>query len=381
MAFPREFELALACCRRPLGPAAEAELRRRAQGVDWPFFLRVVERHRIEGLAHDALTRAAIPLPGAAAASLAAAAQGIVRENLFYAAEARRLHERFDRAGLGHLFVKGVTLNILAYGSLALKRSCDIDLLVAPGDYDAACTLLEEAGYACYRPHAATPRAEVLRYAAAVKDSIWRNEARAITLELHQRLTANPLLLPGVGPASPRQWVEVAPGLCLPTLAREELFAYLCAHGAATAWSRLKWPADLAALLSREDAEGVEGLYRSARRLGAGRAADQALLLVRRLFGLSLPPALERELEGSAVNRMLVRAATKTMVQGGAAAELAGQPFGHARINASMFFLQRGWRYKYAELRQKLRASLAVGRVGSPSVLSPLSRMLGRLGR
>jgi hypothetical protein len=380
MAFPPEFELALACCRRPLTPAHEAEVRGRAERIDWPFFLKVAARHRIEGLAHDALTRSGVAMPAPAAASLLSAAQGIARENLFYAAEAHRLHERFERAGVGHLFVKGVTLNMLAYGSLALKRSCDIDLLVDPTDYDAACTLLEEAGYACVVPERGS-RDEILRYAAAAKDSVWRNEVKSITLELHQRLTANPLLLRGVGPSSQAQWVEVAPGLALPTLAREPLFAYLCAHGAATAWSRLKWSADLAALLAGENQEGIESLYRSAGRLGAGRAADQALLLLQRLFGLALPPALERELSGGLANRMLVRAAMKTMVRGGAATELDGQAWGHASINLSMLFLHPGWRYKYAEVRQKLRSSLAVGRAGPRSTLRPLARVLQRLGR
>lgn len=48
---------------------------------------------------------------------------------------------------------------------------------------------------------------------------------------------------------SARQLVEVACGIELPTLARDEPSAHLCVHGASSAWFRLKWITDLAALI------------------------------------------------------------------------------------------------------------------------------------
>jgi hypothetical protein len=48
------------------------------------------------------------------------------------------------------------------------------------------------------------------------------------------------------------QWFELAPGVAVPTLATDALFAYICGHGAAHLWARLRWRADVAALLARE---------------------------------------------------------------------------------------------------------------------------------
>jgi len=77
----------------------------------------------------------------------------------------------------------------------------------------------------------------------------------------------------------------VAPGIRLPTLARDEQFAYLCVHGASSAWFRLKWISDLAGVLHGQSGEMIERLFERSQALGAERAAGQALLLADRLFG------------------------------------------------------------------------------------------------
>jgi hypothetical protein len=354
VAFPPEFDLLVACCRRPL---ALDPVRRGAVGIDWDFFLRVAERHRVDGLAFDALRRAEVALPPEISARLAAAAAVIARDNLFQAAEALRLAAALAAAGVDHLFIKGLTLNALAYRSLALKRAVDIDILVDPDSYDAALDVMEAAGYRCIHPEGAG-RAEILLYAETVKDSGWRSPA-GIIVELHKRLTANPVLLPTLSVRSPRQIVEIAPGIRLPTLARDELVAYLMVHGGLTAWSRLKWPADLAALLADADEAEVERLYLHATALAPGRSAAQALLVCSRLFGTALSPALAERLRADPLARYLEKAALKTMVQGGAATELHDQRLGTARLNLSILFLHRGWRYKAAELRRKLRRAPA----------------------
>src|SRR5206468_9642745 len=98
-------------------------------------------------------------------------------------------------------------------------------------------------------------------------------------LELHTSLVDSPAMLGGVSVASPLQQVAIAPGIVLPTLATDELFAYLVVHGATHAWSRIKWLADVAALLSGLPEKEIEPLYRRSLALGAGRSGGQALLL------------------------------------------------------------------------------------------------------
>jgi hypothetical protein len=341
-------------------------VRAAAAKVDWERLLPVAARHRVEGLVWDGLTRAGVEAPDAVARPLAAVASLTARENLQFAAEAARLGRAFDAAGLPFLVLKGVTLNMLAYGTLALKRSADVDVSVEPSRYADAVRLMAETGYACVGPAPGASVEDLLAGLSRNKHSIW--ERGAIWVELHAALVDSPLLLPGISAASERQAVPIAPGLSLPTLAREPLFAYLCVHGASHGWSRLKWLADVAALLKDETPEGVEDLYRRSVTLGAGRSAAQALILCADLLGLALPPALERELRASRANRLLVRAAMRSMLSGGGEVELDRLALGTLPIHFSHFLLLPGWRYKAAELKRKLAgpADTAPGLLAAP---------------
>lgn len=374
MLFPPEFELAVACCRWPPSPRRDAAVRRAAGGVDWGHFLKVVARHRVEGLVHDSLGRAGIAPPPAVAEPLAAAARGIARENLVFAAEARRLARAMEAAGIPVLFLKGVTLNLLAYGTLAIKKAADLDLAVEPGRYAEAIGALRQAGYACIAPGAEASDEEILAGSSANKHSIWGRNGVAV--ELHSSLVDSPLMLPGLTASQPPQQVEVGPGIVLSTLGREALFAYLCVHGATHAWSRLKWLADLAALLKDEEPAGLERLYRRSLELGAGRAGAQALLLCADLFETALPPTLEAELRSDRAHRYLVHVALKTMLRGDAETELDDLTFGTAAIHLSHFRLMPGWRYKAAELKRKLAPAGA-----APGYLAPFAAVPGWLLR
>ena len=90
---------------------------------------------------------------------------------------------------------------------------------------------------------------------------------------------------------SPSQSVRAA-GAELLTFGDEILFAFLCVHGAQHSWNRLKWLADLGALIASRNPNEIERLYRSAVELGAGRTPAVGLLLCRRLFAVPLAPRL-----------------------------------------------------------------------------------------
>jgi hypothetical protein len=357
--FPPEFRLVAACCRWPPSAARDAAVRSAAAGnIDWDLFPKVVARHRVEGLVHDSLTAAAIQMPADVAASLAAAATGIARQNLAFAAAARKLAVALEGRGLAFRLVKGVALNRLAYGTLAVKRASDVDLVLDPADYAGAVRMLLDEGTSCISPGPGAGFDEVMAWTRRNKHSIWRRDG--VVVELHSSLVDNPLMLSGVSARSPAQWVELAPGMAVPTLARDELFAYLCVHGATHAWSRLKWLADVAALVGREPPEEMERLYRRAATFGAGRSAAAALLLAHELLGLALAPRLEAELRSSRAVRFLVAVARDAMVRGGADAELDESVLGTVGVHLSHFRMARGLGYKLSEARRKI-ASVGSG--------------------
>lgn len=350
-----EFRLAAACCRWPPSPERdEAVLAAASEVRDWPLFLRVVRRQRVEGLVHEALSRSSAELPPEVRAELASSAGMIARQNLAFAAESARVQRLFADAKIRLLFVKGVTLSLLAYDNLAVKKAWDIDMVVAAERVGEACAILRANGYVRMEPHPDYSEDQFDAWVEHCKESIWYHQASGIVVELHSGLVDNDSLLQGVTAASPSQMVEIGGGIALPTLRTEELYAYLCVHGATHAWSRLKWIADVAALLSGGDPAETERLHRAADAIGAGRASAQALLLCARLFELPLPTRLRAELEHDRRTAWLVAAALSAMAGRNVETELDDSLLGTLPIHLSHFFLGRGLRFKAAEARRKL---------------------------
>jgi hypothetical protein len=381
---PREFELAAACCRWPPSPARDSAVLAAAAGSDWNLVARIAKRHRIEGLVWNALRQAGAPVPADAADRLRSAADRIARQNLVLAAESLRLSTSLDRAQIRHLFVKGISLGVLAYGSVGPKMGWDIDLLVPIESIEQAANTLEAEGYRLVLPGGPKGRQRLGLWHRHWKESVWVSARGGLTVELHSRLSDNAVLLPEAGVDSPSQRVEVSKGRFLATLRTDELFAYLCVHGASSAWFRMKWIADLGALLSDRPPQEVERLYRRSQTMGAGRAAAQALLLCERLFATEMSPALAAELGSDRINRWLVSIALRKLAGRTLTAELDEKLLGTGTIHLMQFALLPGLGFKYAELRRRLinpadRVSVQLPR--ALRFLYPLVAISRRLGR
>jgi hypothetical protein len=267
-----------------------------------------------------------------------------------HTAASLRLQNLFAEAGIPILFLKGVTLSLLAYGTLSLKKARDIDIVVPAEALAAAFDLLRQTGYRLSSTEQGGEAVEVL--ADLSKETVWQDDT-GILLELHSGLVDNALMLPGIGVHSPTQQVAVAAGKSLPTLQKDELFSYLCVHGATHAWSRLKWLADVAALLAREDGAEIERLYRKSVELGAGRSSAQALLLCSQLLATQLPRSLVQELEADRATRWLVRVAMRSMAGAHGVTELDETVLGTVPIHFSHFLMKPGGKYILSELKRK----------------------------
>jgi hypothetical protein len=143
----------------------------------------------------------------------------------------------------------------------------------------------------------------------------------------------------------------------LPTLREEELFAYLCVHGASSAWFRLKWVSDLAALLSDKDSRQVERLHDRSQQLGAGRAAAQALLVADAVFGICLSNSFRDRLRTDPLNRWLAQVSMRRLT---ADREPLDQPLGTVGIHATQLVMIPGAANLASEIARQMR--LVMGR-------------------
>jgi hypothetical protein len=284
------------------------------------------------------------PPPRVISAQVRAAAFELARRNLLLAAEALKLERLFAAANLPMAFLKGTSLAALAYGDRGIRHSKDIDLLVDPEIALAAFRLLETAGYQRCN----------LRDASDDRLKAWMIEAHHLTyvhrdtsaqLEVHWRLFRNRHLDPGLETIDPRSISADQADARL-----DDFLLYLCIHGADHKWFRLKWLADVAALLAQAPEARRYSLYYSAEARGAGPYVGQALLLCHRLLGLSLSPEFLITLRSNRLLSRLERVALDKVI--GDAYE--GEPETwrlRARLTstAQKLFLP-GWKYRITEL-------------------------------
>lgn len=338
-----EFAFVCAACQWPRDRRDPAVRAAAVAGLDWQRVLAITRRHRVAGLVADAVTSAGIAVPEQIGTELRDQGARIARKNLVATGETLRIGVLLDAAGIAWISFKGLPLAIRAYGTLSVKQSNDIDLLIAPDRAVDACRLLAAAGYVRFNPGPEIADDKLATWLRAAKEVGWKHPATGTIVEVHERMTANPALFPE--PALDATHIELAAGRSVPTIREELLFPYLAAHGARDAWFRLKWLADVAALLSGSD---VEAAYRNAQRLGVGRCAAQALLLANRLFALPLDPELKRELTANPIHRLLVRVALRSV---GGDYEV-NEPSRRSMVpaQAANLLLRRGFSYKWHEL-------------------------------
>jgi len=335
------------CCRWPASTDNLPSAREREE-IDWRRVVRIARRHQVEALVWNRLRNSKC-LPEESAPALRLAAETILHRNLQHARASLRLNAVFEKAGVSVLFLKGIPLGILAYGSLGLKASRDVDLLVAPEALDRAAGLLLKEGYRCTVPGAEGER--LGEWHAVCKESVWRHSATGVLVELHTQTVDNPSLLAGAG-VDVRQWIALGDGQSLPTFPPEQLFAYLCVHGTSCAWFRLKWLADVGALVSSLPPGEVERLYGRARAIGAGRCSAVALLLCEAILGMSLPAGLCRELRRDWRARMVARLCVRKLTGRYEESEILSFRWGTISIHLLQPFLGDGWRSFFVESRR-----------------------------
>lgn len=345
--FGPEFSLLVRCCRWNFAKAQLPSPPELPPEVDWNGVVTLVRRHRVQGLVWNALAQHADRLPSHAKEALSSEARSIAATNLAIAAECRELHRLFGQASLPIMFIKGLTVGALAYRSPLLKMGWDIDLLIDPCDLPNSAKLLLDRGYV---PRIPSDQTRIESWHRDSKESVWSRDD-SLHIELHTRLADNKRLIPTIDVHSPRLSVEVAPSISLPTLAEDQLIAYLAVHGASSAWFRLKWISDFAALLPGRSKEEIEQLYRRSQELGAARAMGQALLLADRLFdALKAAPELRAELARDRATRALCSAALRIMANGNEPTE---RPLGTFPIHWTQLLLRPGLNFKLSELKRQ----------------------------
>ncbi|MGU3392480.1 nucleotidyltransferase domain-containing protein [Sphingomonas sp. M1A8_2b] len=325
--------------------------------IDWSRFCAIVARHRVAGLVHEALVQCGVSSPAEHRYALAQDARRIALQGIQLAAETKRLCALAEAAGIPVIVLKGAPLAQIAYGMVTTKHAKDIDLAVVPGNLAAMREVLTIAGYSADG-------------ATACKDESWYHLHKKAQVELHAAFVDHPSWLQSLSiqTALDRRWRCTSSDI--PTLAPDDLFAYLCVHGETHGWSRLKWLADLAALLAQRSPSEIEALHAYAATLGAERQAASALLLCASLLGTKLSEEHEAKLRKRRLIRWLAGNARRSFTGNSETAELDTMPMSTLRVHIGQFVTTMGWRNRHGLLMAKLGTQPRGGTlIGWPSRL------------
>lgn len=285
-----EFELLAAATARPAGRrhtgAIAAAVARR---IDWSRFLKLVARHRIAPLALDGLACVRGAVPEDVHRDLRTAALRDRASALQMVGVLATITARLSAGGIDAISIKGPTLALLAFGDASLRQSRDLDILISSQHVGRALAILRPD---CRLIHPAGFDAPDLlrRWAQVMKDVSLLHEPTGTIIELHWRLNDNPHLLP-VAVATSRRTVTFG-SIAVETLAPDDLLLYLCVHGATHYWFRLKWLADVHALLANRGAEAIEQFHDHACAHGLEVPAGQMLSLLEQVYGMAIPRAI-----------------------------------------------------------------------------------------
>ena len=370
-----EFELVLACIRWPLEPADAALIRNLAQQpIQWPHLLKIVHHHQVVSLVSRNLEAAASDcVPSQTLASLRAGAVENARSCFQAISDLARINHRFCEEQIDLRIFKGTPLAIQAFGDATLRGIGDIDLLVRQADIDRADRILHSEGYCRFEPDAwRTPR-RMRSYLSHQKDFSYGNPKSGATVDLHWRLYRNPWMptntrLEEAGVA----WIQLGPE-SIPTLPFERLFLYLCVHGALDGWLRVKWLADIGALVRNTPPEQLRTLVRTAIGQGVLPEVSAAILLCQQKLGFEEVPGECLSLQTPSVARIL-RFADRLMTSNHHCPERSLIPSTAWFLNE--FALHSSTRYRLELLERTLLRPRVWSKVSLPDAFFPLYALI-----
>lgn len=194
---------------------------------------------------------------------------------------------------------KGPVLAHRIYGDVALRPFSDMDVLVHRERIEDVKAILVEEGF---RPTPAMTAAEEKRYLDSqfaysfVKDV----HGAAVDVEIHWAPTHRFFSF-DLDPESlwRNQIAHVVGGVEVPTFSDEDLFLFLCVHGAKHHWERLVWIVDLAEMLASQVEIDWDRVVEQAGETRSRRLLFLGVELVRRIRPGLIPAALDRHVPAS----------------------------------------------------------------------------------
>lgn len=281
-----EQELLLCCVRPEQDDRTQRRIRALAAGdIDWRLLLALAQRNDVDAMVYRVLAGVcADSVPEPIRAELKEAYRTNAARNLYLTAELLKVLDILKAAGIPAVPYKGPVLAGQLYGDIALRKSTDLDILMARPDVERATEELVAEGYqlASEVPdyHEKTPFEKHERLMDP-QGGTW--------IELHWQVSARYHFFPvALADLSPRLEPTPWQGTTVSTPAPEDQLLLLCAHGSGDCFNQLISISDIARLLLAGDRLNWAGFLNQLHP-GGRRRILIGLALASRLLGAAVP--------------------------------------------------------------------------------------------
>src|SRR3990167_504103 len=260
--------------------------------ADWDKFVQLVSWHKLTPIIYPILKQQS-SIPETVLSKIRLHYHANAERMMVLTAELFRITKIFNHANIFNITSKGPLIAKRLYDNFVMRESRDIDILISPDNLLCAHTLLLESGYQRIYPEVLTAK-QYHAYVRYKNDFVYYQPTRHIILELHWRFFDHPLLfnLP-VDALINHHRTQIVSGVLVRTLADQDEFLYLLAHGSTSCWFRLFWLCDVMQWIKRYPiVHWVERLA-YAKQLGVQRMLMETYLMMHYLFEHPLPHCIE----------------------------------------------------------------------------------------
>jgi hypothetical protein len=293
-----EVRLLLECARTRVEPdAAQSIGLLLRENIDWGLLLRTAWQHGVTPLLYRSVESVdAKAVPSSVLDDIRSQVRAITARTALQVTELLRLLALFEAAGIRAIPFKGPVLSAAAYGSIALRMSSDLDILVARDQVPTVCEILVEQGYACPQEDLSPDKKDAFRF--VFNQHCFHCRRNSIVVEPHWELM-NRAYVPPLDTTQLRARAVTASlaGRPVPGLTPEDSMTFLCAHGYVHLWARLAWICDVAELMRAHPGMNLQAMIVQATSVGGRRSLLLGLHLAHELLDMALPRDVLRMIE------------------------------------------------------------------------------------
>ncbi len=285
-----EVELLLCCARTCIdAPTEKRILALLQEDINWDYLLRTALWHGVMPLLYWSLN-ATCPevVPQAIMGQLRDYFHSLARRNLFLTRELLLLLNLFRAHQIPAIPYKGPVLAASAYGNLALRQFCDLDILIHKQDAFRVKTLLQEQGYRLSLEQQPGAQ-EAMWFESACEYNFVSNDGK-VMVEPHWAI-ARPkhcFLLDPDCLWERLESISIADTSVL-TFRPQDLLLIICMNGTKDVWKSLKQICDIAEVIRAHQELDWDQVMQQSRILGSERMLLLSCLLASDLLGTALP--------------------------------------------------------------------------------------------